>query len=61
MLKWAKGAQERGDRRTAAQIYRTMQRDENADVRSEARFLLAQLLTTDGHLSEAAFLLRQAD
>lgn len=59
MLKWAKGARDRGDRTTAARIYRSMQQDEDADVRAEARFNLAQLLTSDGKLSEAAFLLRQ--
>lgn len=59
MLKWARSAQVRGDRATAAQIYRAMLDDENAEVRSEARFLLAQLLAADGRSSEAAFLLRQ--
>ena len=59
MFAWGEQAEARGDRPTAILVYQAMQQDDDQDVRSEARFRLARLLTVGGHLNAAAVVLRQ--
>ena len=59
MLAWGKAAELKGDRATAVHVYRSLEQDGDADIRSEARFRLAALLVAEGKNSTAAALLRK--
>lgn len=48
-----------GKTRQAMQIYRTLEGDAESDIRSEARFRLAKMLSADGKTREAAVLMRR--
>lgn len=58
LLALAVRAQENNDTDTAEMAYRALFADPSVEVRSEARFRLANLLGSKGRLSEAAILLR---
>ena len=49
----------RGSQIDAEQVYRTLAKDPDTNVRAEARFRLAKLLATGGQKAEAARLLKQ--